>query len=127
MVERCDYMNDADYTEACIREEELYRLNEEERRFEEAFAEEQYAKEQMKIEKINSIIKKDTEKENGVVFDSDTILADIMNEADFEISGLSQEIFKNYIACNDKESFEKLFYTLTGVSFEDYIDRCEKN
>ena len=39
---------------------------------------------------------------------------------------LDVELFENYIACNDKESFEKLFYTLTGISFEDYINRCEK-
>lgn len=78
------------------------------------------------MDRIEFILKKDAMRNNGIVHDADTVLADIMQEADFEITGLGKEIFDIYKKTRDREAFENLFYSLSGETFEEYIIRCEK-
>ena len=61
---------------------------------------------------------------DGFVVDGDTILCDIMEEADFEITGLAADIFDIWLKSSDRKSVEKLFYDLTDVDFEDFVNRC---
>ena len=61
---------------------------------------------------------------NGRIIDSDTILADIMDDADFQISGISQDIFNIWKNSNDKKAVEDLFEIFTEVKFEHYLSRC---
>lgn len=61
---------------------------------------------------------------NGEVIDSDTILKDIMDESDFEESGISLEIFEIYKNSKDKESIRRLFYKFASVEFYEYLNRC---
>lgn len=78
------------------------------------------------LDRIEFITKKDMLRHDGVIQDADTVLADIMQTADFEITGLGKEIFEIYKKTRDKEAFEDLFYSLSGETFEEYIGRCEK-
>lgn len=88
------------------------------------FVKEKYVRSQ--IGRIDFIIKKDTLRNDGVIRDADTVLADIMQNADFEITGLGKEIFEIYKKTSDKEAFENLFYSLSGETFENFIGKCEK-
>lgn len=63
---------------------------------------------------------------NGVIIDTDTILADIIKEADFEVTGLAQEIFNTWRRSSDKKSVEEVFYSLTGIEFANYLLKCQK-
>lgn len=84
---------------------------------------------QKKIDRIDFVVKKDklrSERESGIIYDSDTVLADIMQNADYEITGLAKEVFEIYKKTSDKEAFENLFYSLSGETFENYIGQCEK-
>lgn len=83
-----------------------------------------YARKQ--IGRIDFVIKKDALRNDGVIRDADTVLADIMQDADFEITGLGKEIFEIYKKTSDKEAFESLFYSLSGETFDNYIGKCEK-
>ena len=56
--------------------------------------------------------------------DSDTILADILDNCDYQVSGLSQEIFDIWKSSKDKDAIEKIFLAITDVSFEDYLNKC---
>lgn len=61
---------------------------------------------------------------NGVIRDADTVLKDIMDEADFEISGFAGEIIGIWKQAADKESVEKLFKSFTDYSFNGWLDKC---
>ena len=57
--------------------------------------------------------------------DPDTILADLVDEVDMEIDGLSSsELFKIWKKSTDKKSIEDAFYLFTDMTFEDYLDKC---
>ena len=60
----------------------------------------------------------------GFITDCDTILCDIMEEADFEISGIGIDIFNIWLNSKDRKSVEKIFYDLTDVPFEDFVNLC---
>ncbi len=62
---------------------------------------------------------------DGVIADADTILADILQSNDFEITGSAQEIFEIWKSSTDRESIENLFYALTGEKFRDYLEKCK--
>lgn len=62
--------------------------------------------------------------EGGTVFDGDTILKDIMDDADFEISGLFEDIYNMFKKTTDPESMAQLFFEFTGIEFEEYLKRC---
>lgn len=42
----------------------------------------------------------------------DTILKDIMDEQDFEISGMAQDIFNIYHKSSDKQAVKEMFFDL---------------
>lgn len=63
---------------------------------------------------------------NGYIVDADTILHDIMSEADFEISGISSELFSTFLEASEegKEIVKKMFYLFTDLDFEEYVKMC---
>ena len=63
---------------------------------------------------------------NGCVQDADTILHDILSEADFEITGIGSELFNLFYDASEeeKEMFKKMFYVFTDTTFEEYVERC---
>lgn len=65
---------------------------------------------------------------SGVITDADTILADIMADADFEITGLGINLLSQWEESSKcsaaQKAFENLFYCLTDVQFEEYVGRC---
>ena len=124
MVERCDYYSDEEFTAALIAEREQYELEKESQDFE-AYCAERQAIQEENVKRLHNLIRKDSEKEDGIVFDSDTVLADIMNEVSFEETGLAKEIFDIYIRSSDRDSVANLFYAFTGGTLEEYIEKCE--
>jgi hypothetical protein len=60
----------------------------------------------------------------GIIRDSDTILVDLLNESDFEFSGISQDIFNIYKKSKDKESVKEMFFEFAGMEFEEYLAKC---
>lgn len=61
---------------------------------------------------------------NGEVIDSDTILKDVMDESDFEFSGISLDIFEIYKGSRDKKALRQMFFEFTGIEFGEYLNRC---
>lgn len=61
---------------------------------------------------------------DGQIRDADTILKDLMDEADFEISGTAIEIIGIWKASRDKDSIEALFQSFTGCPFQEWLDKC---
>lgn len=61
---------------------------------------------------------------NGVVIDADTILADLIAAADFEVNGVAAELLSIWDKSKDRASIEQMFCLITGCAFEDYLDRC---
>lgn len=62
----------------------------------------------------------------GLISDSDTILCDLLQDVDNEVSGLSQEIFNIYKKAKDKDAVKQMFYMFTDMKFDDYLDKCLK-
>lgn len=60
----------------------------------------------------------------GYIRDADTILKDLIDENDFEISGMADDIFNIYNCSSDKTAVKMMFYEFTGVEFEEYLDKC---
>ena len=67
-----------------------------------------------------------TKQPDGVIHDADTILADIMEAADFQVSGISDDILKLYLEVENKDDFESLFYLMADEKFEDYLVKIKK-
>ncbi len=63
---------------------------------------------------------------DGKVADADTVLADLVDECDYEVSGIAQDIFYIWERSTDKASVESMFGALTGCEFSEYLDRCRK-
>lgn len=61
---------------------------------------------------------------DGRIIDSDTILADLTQEADWEVSGVSLDLFRIFKESSDKQTFLELFYLFTDTTFEDYLKQC---
>lgn len=61
---------------------------------------------------------------DGFVTDGDTLLCDIMENSDFEITGIAADIFNIWLQSSDRHSVEKLFYDFTDVEFEDFVKLC---
>lgn len=62
----------------------------------------------------------------SVITDGDTILADIMEQANFDESGTTEELVAIWRQTTDKEMFHRLFMLFTGVDFEDYLELAIK-
>ena len=65
--------------------------------------------------------------DHSVTFrDADTVLQDIIDEIEPEVTGTGNELFELYENINNMtqtEVFENLFETLLGTSFAEYVDR----
>ena len=64
--------------------------------------------------------------EDSSIQDCDTILADILDEADHEITGIGADVLDIYTESSDKERISLLFEVLTGTEFSDYLNKCER-
>ena len=62
--------------------------------------------------------------DEAVIQDADTVLADILEEADFEITGIVTDLLKTYQGSKDRESVETCFEVLTGVTIQEYLKKC---
>lgn len=59
--------------------------------------------------------------------DPDTILADLMDDQDFEVNGTAIELFSIYRDQeNGYETFNDMFRFFTGKEFEDYLKECKE-
>lgn len=59
--------------------------------------------------------------------DPDTILADLMDDQDFEVNGTAIELFSIYRDQeNGHEIFNDMFRFFTGKEFEDYLKECKE-
>lgn len=67
-----------------------------------------------------------TKQPDGMIHDADTILADIMEAADFQVSGVSDDILKLYLEVENKDDFESLFYLMADEKFKDYLLKSKK-
>lgn len=57
----------------------------------------------------------------GIYFDADSILTDYMTDVP---TGLFSELCHTYRTCDDTDVFEALFESLTGISFQEFLERC---
>ena len=56
--------------------------------------------------------------------DADTLLADTLETADFEATGLSEGIFRIWENSSDKKSVSDLFFALTDKPFIEFLTEC---
>lgn len=64
---------------------------------------------------------------DGTVIDADTILADLLEKANFEETGMAAELLGIWARSDDWASVEQLFCLLTDCDFEHYLDMCIAN
>ena len=77
-------------------------------------------------EKIRQVELLNTSTPEGIIIDSDTILADLLSNVDNEISGFSQDIFNIKKRSKDKDAVKQMFFEFTDTEFDDYLDKCMK-
>ena len=58
---------------------------------------------------------------DGFVIDADTILADLVENADFELSGTAREAIEIWQKSRDRAGIEQLFELFTDTSFETWL------
>lgn len=63
---------------------------------------------------------------DGIIIDADTILVDLIDRSDFEVSGFAQEIFDIWKNSTDKKAVELLFYSFTDMEFDKYLLKCKE-
>ena len=63
---------------------------------------------------------------SGVIRDADTILADLLQAADMEVTGIAQSLFDIWKNSSDKASVENVFSLLMDTEFDDYLEMCKK-
>ncbi len=63
---------------------------------------------------------------NGMITDADTILVDLIDKNDFEITGIAQDIFNIWKNSSDKNAVEQMFFEFTDTEFKDYLETCKK-
>ena len=63
---------------------------------------------------------------NGNIVDADTILADLIENCDYEFTGFAQDIFNIWKKSTDKQAVEQMFYEFTDMEFTDYLKKCKE-
>ena len=63
---------------------------------------------------------------NGMIADADTILVDLIDKNDFEITGIAQDIFNIWKNSSDKNAVEQMFFEFADTEFKDYLETCKK-
>ena len=76
------------------------------------------------LQLINQVRELNGNTPDGIIRDSDTILVDLLENADNQFTGFAEDIFQIYINSNDKPAVCQMFYAFTGVEFEDYLKQC---
>ena len=61
---------------------------------------------------------------NAIITDADIVLADLIEQIDPPTTGCGKELLEAYLRADSKDSFMNCFELITGVSFEEYVDRC---
>lgn len=61
---------------------------------------------------------------DGTIRDADTVLQDIFDEIEPEVTGVATEIINLYLNFDDAVSIAKMFEVMTGCSFEAFLDRA---
>lgn len=64
---------------------------------------------------------------NDAEQNSDSVLWDIIKDIDTEDYAISHQLFEIYQETTDKKSFKEMFRIIFGVSFDEYLERCENN
>lgn len=59
---------------------------------------------------------------NGVIHDADTVLADIFDNMEKEVTGTGFELIELYMRSTDKSGFCRLFEAITGTTWTQFID-----
>ena len=72
-------------------------------------------------EKIRQVELLNTSTPEGIIIDSDTILADLLSNVDNEISGFSQDIFNIYKRSKDKDAVKQMFFEFTDMPDKVYM------
>lgn len=80
------------------------------------------------IEHIDNLMDKIDSLESVGVTDADTVLADMVERADFEQSGVSAEIFNLYTEADGaaREIIGSMFESLIGESFDTFLSEATK-
>lgn len=76
--------------------------------------------------KANIVLKLLKDTPDGTIRDADTILADLMENADFCQSGTAAEVIRIYKQSKDKKTVKCLFEFFTDTSFDSWLDQCVK-
>ena len=58
--------------------------------------------------------------------DADTILRDLMDEQDWEVSGIASDLFERYKRATCKTEVEELFQFFSCMKFKDFVEKCVK-
>lgn len=57
----------------------------------------------------------------GICYDADSILTDYLTEVPI---GMFRELSNTYRTCENTDVFEMLFEMMTGITFQEYLERC---
>lgn len=63
---------------------------------------------------------------DGWIIDADTILVDMVQKNDFEITGIAQDIFDIWRNSSDKKAVEQMFFEFTDMEFKDFLEKCKE-
>lgn len=75
-------------------------------------------------ELVNKVIELQNSTPDGVIVDADTILADLIEECDFHITGIAKDLLEIWKKSSDKKAVEELFYLFTDTEMEIYLEDC---
>ena len=77
-------------------------------------------------EMIKNVEKLSNNTPDGQIIDADTLLVDLIQNCDYEFSGIAQDIFGIWKQSADKRAVEQMFFEFTGVEFDTYLTKCMK-
>ena len=79
------------------------------------------------LDKIKEAEEKAEEVSGAEAFaDADTILKDLMDEQDWEVSGIASDLFERYKRATCKTEVEEVFQFFTCMKFKDFVEKCAK-